>query len=387
MSVLKHRVLSLRTSMVAGLMLTTIAILIPGPTQVHALSPSTVTSSSIITTTVGTGTAGFSGDGGLATSARLNEPRDTAVGPDGSLYIADTYNNRIRKVSPQGVITTFAGNGNAAYGGDNGPATNASIRLPHDVTVDGNGVVYIADSNNNRVRRVGTDGIITTVAGTGTGGYNGDNRLATTARLKNPKSVALFGNALYIADGYNHRIRKVDLNTGIITTVVGAGTAGFSGDGGPATLAKLNTPQRIAFDSVGNLYITDTLNNRIRRVDYATGIITTVAGNGNGVFAGDGGLAVNASIRRPRGIALANDSTIYIADSENHRIRLLNLTTGIISTLAGSSTRNYVGDNGPASKAGFKNPRGLTVDAAGNLIIADTFHSVIRTIWSANPAP
>ena len=373
--------------MVAGLTLTTIAILIPQSPQVQAESPSTVTTSSIITRTAGTGTAGFLGDDGSATSARLNEPRDTAVGPDGSLYIADTYNNRIRKVSPQGVITTLAGNGTSGYGGDNGPATNASIKLPHDVTVGDDGVVYIADSHNNRVRRVGTNGIITTIAGTGAFGYNGDNRLATTATLRKPKSVALFGRGLYIADGYNHRIRRIDLDTGIITTVAGTGTAGFSGDGGPATLAKLNLPQRIAFDSVGNLYLTDTLNNRIRRVDYATGIITTVAGNGDGVFAGDGGLGVNASIRRPRGIALANDSVVYIADSENHRIRLLDLTTGIISTLAGTGNRAYVGDGGPAGKAGFKNPRGLTVDATGNLIIADTFHSVIRTISSTSSAP
>ncbi len=342
---------------------------------------------SMITTTAGTGRQGFSGDGGPARSALINQPRDSAIGPGGSLYVADTYNNRIRRVDPDGIITTIAGTGSSTFGGDGGPATSASISLPHDVTVDTNGDIYIADSKHHRIRLIDPAGTITTVAGTGSSGFNGDNRLATSAKLKHPKSVAVFGGSLYIADGMNNRIRRVDLETRLITTIAGTGVAGFSGDGGPATHAAINVPQRIAFDSVGNLYFTDTLNNRIRRVDAATGVISTVAGTGNAAFSGDGGLAVNASLRHPRGIAVVNDDILYIADSENHRIREVDLDSGVITTIAGSGSRSYVGDGGPARLAGFKNPRGLTVDPAGNLIVADTFHNAIRTIWVTAAAP
>jgi len=345
----------------------------------------TVNPSSIIHTFAGTGVAGYNGDGLLAVGETLYQPRDSAMGPDGSVYIVDTYNNRVRKVDTQGVMTTVAGNGVGGYGGDNGPATSASVKWPHDVTVDSTGIVYFADSNNNRVRRVDLNGIITTIAGTGSGGFSGDGGLATVAKLRNPKSVALFGGNLYIADSKNNRIREVDLGTGIITTVAGTGVAGFSGDGGPALSAQMNTPQRIAFDSVGNLYFTDTYNNRIRRVDAASHLITTIAGNGVQAFGGDGGPAVNASLNRPRGIALGDDDRVYIGDSGNQRVRQVIVSTGVISTLAGSGKTSYSGDGGPASAAGLYNPRGLTVDPAGDLLIADTFHNVIRII-TATPA-
>ena len=339
-----------------------------------------VSSTSTITTIAGNGVYGFAGDGGLASGALIAKPRDTAMGPDGSLYVSDTYNNRIRKIDPAGVITTVAGNGVGAYAGDNGPATSASIKWPHDVTIGPDGCLYIADSNNNRIRKVDLNGIITTVAGTGTGGYNGDNRLATTARLRNPKSVAFYGPDLYIADSMNHRIRKVDSVTGIITTVAGTGVAAFSGDGGPATAAAMNTPQRIAFDTLGNLFLTDTANNRIRRVDVTTGVISTIAGNGVSGYSGNGGLAVKAALKTPRGITVVNDNVVYISDSGNHRVRMVSLDSGIITTIAGTGSTSYTGDGGPAGAAGLYNPRGLTTNDAGDLIVADTFHNAIRLI-------
>ena len=244
-----------------------------------APSDGLVSGGSVITTIAGTGQAGFSGDGGQAVNARLNQPRDSAIGPDGSIYITDTYNNRIRRIAPSGTIATIAGNGSATYNGDNRPATTASLSWPHDVTVDGAGIVYIADSDHNRVRRVGLDGMITTIAGTGVLGSTGDGGPATSARLNKPKTVVVFGGGLYIA-GLDNKVRRVDFTTGIIARVAGTGAAGYSGDGGSALKARLNGPQRLQMDSTGNIYIADTLNNVIRRVDAATGDIRTVAGTG-----------------------------------------------------------------------------------------------------------
>ena len=328
----------------------------------------------------------MSGDGGPALSATLNEPRDTAIGPDGSIYLTDTFNNRIRRIDGvTGIITTVAGTGSDVYNGDNIPATQASLKWPHDVTVADDGTLYIADSDHHRVRRVDADtGIITTVLGTGRSGTSGDNGLGTKALLKKPKSVALYGGGLYVAD-LSNRVRRLDLATGIVTTVAGNGAAGYSGDGGPATLARLNTPQRIAIDSTGSIYIADTGNNRIRRVDGTTGIITTVAGTGVAGFSGDNGQGEAARLKAPRGVTLEGDGTLYIADSGNNRIRKLDLASGVITTIAGSA-KGFSGDGGPASAARFTNPRGLTVDAAGHLIVCDTLNSVIRVITPAAPA-
>ena len=217
-----------------------------------------------------------------------------AVDASGNLYIADTGNNRIRKVSATGIITTVAGNGSAGYSGDGGPATSAQLDGPEGVAVDGSGNLYIADTCNNRIRKVSATGIITTVAGNGSAGYSGDGGPATSAQLSLPAGVAVDGSGnLYIADSGNNRIRKVSA-TGIITTVAGNGSPGYSGDGGPATSAQLNQPAGVAVDASGNLYIADSSNNRIRKVS-ATGIITTVAGNGFDGYSGDGGPATSAA--------------------------------------------------------------------------------------------
>jgi sugar lactone lactonase YvrE len=361
------------------------------PTAARADTPPRVTPNSLITTIAGTGEAGFSGDGGPATEATFVQPRDTAVGPDGSIYVTDTRNNVVRVISPDGTISTFAGTGEPGYAGDGGPANEALLTWPHDVTVDEAGNVYIADSNNSAIRMVDAAGIITTIAGTGENGFNGDGLPALETQLKLPKSVAWYDGDLYFADSLNHRIRKVDSPEGTVTTVAGIGEQGYGGDGGPATAALLNTPQRIDLDSDGNIYLADTKNNRIRMIAASTGVITTVVGTGEAGYGGDDALAVDALIDTPRGIALADDGNLFVADSGNHRVRRVNLVNGNIYTVVGTGEAGYDGDGATAAAARVQGPRGLTITDDRRLIIADTINNVIRMVtpcedfWCGNP--
>ena len=275
----------------------------------------------VIATVAGTGDPHFAGDGGPATQAKLSPTGGIAVGSDGSLYISDRNNERIRRVGPDGVITTVAGTGGVGFTGDGGPATQATLHTPFDVAVGSDGSLYIADTNNHRIRRVGTDGIITTVAGTGVAGFAGDGGSATQAKLNQPLGVAVGSDgSLYITDINNQRIRRVGTD-GIITTVAGSANVGFAtGDGGPATQAGLNNPMGVAVGTDGSLYISDQ-SQRIRRVG-SDGIITTVAGTGVTGFAGDGGPATQAQINNIQGgIAVGPDGSLYIADANNNRIR------------------------------------------------------------------
>jgi RHS repeat-associated protein len=274
----------------------------------------------VITTVAGNGDDSFSGDGGPATQASLNGPRGVAVGPDGSLYFADIDNARIRRVAPNGIITTVAGTGNATFSGDGGPAAQASLVGPFGVAVGPDGSLYIADADNNRIRRVAPNGIITTVAGTGNATFSGDGGLATQAAVQSPRGVAVGPDgSLYVADRGNQRIRQVAPD-GIITTVAGNGVFGFSGDGGPATQASFRIPFGVATGPDGSLYIADRSNQRIRRVA-PDGIITTVAGNGSASFSGDGGPATQAALDDPNGVAVGPDGSLDIGDGNNHRIR------------------------------------------------------------------
>jgi uncharacterized protein (TIGR03437 family) len=291
-----------------------------------------VTSDGTITTVAGTGVAGFGGDGGAATGALLNQPGRGAFDQNGNLYFADQ--NRVRKIAPDGTISTVAGNGSTGYTGDGGPAISASLSLIADVVPDATGNLFVADQNNNVVRKVDPDGIISTVAGNGTQGFSGDGGLATAASLNGPVSAVVnAGGDLFICDQQNNRIRKV--SNGIITTVAGTGPSGFSGDGGPATSAQLSDPAGIRFDDVGNLYIAERVGNRIR-VLRTNGIIETVAGNGTSGYGGDGGIATSASLSIPRGLA-TYAGLVYIADSNNQRIRLLvpppSISTGGITPI------------------------------------------------------
>ena len=339
-----------------------------------------VDASGTITTIVGTGERGYSGDGGPAVAARLNLPWDLAVDGSGNLYIADTQNRRVRRVDRVGIITTVAGNGGRGFGGG-GPAVRESLDFPSGVAVDGSGNLYIAESGDGRVFRVDVSGTLTTVAGTGERGYSGDGGPAAEAQLAEPKGVAMdkAGN-LYIADSWNHRIRRVDPG-GTITTVAGTGESGYSGDGGAAATAQLNYPTGGSVDEAGNLYIADSENHRIRRVD-VSGVITTIAGTGESGYTGDGLPAAGAWLHTPKGVALDGAGNLYIADSENHRIRRVD-GTGSIATIAGMGERGYGGDGAPAGAAQLAEPTGVVLDGAGNLYIADAGNHRIRRVDSS----
>lgn len=332
-----------------------------------------------ITTVAGTGVCGFSGDGGSATQAQLKGPAGLATDGMGNLYIADLGNHVIRKVTPFGTITTIAGTGAPGYNGDDKPATNAQLAAPTDVAVDplGQGL-YIADNGNHRIRRVDlTTGIITTVAGTGQQGFSGDGGPATEATLSYPSGVALdaLGN-LYIADSQNHRIRKVDVN-GIITTVAGNGARGFSGDNGPATAASFKEPVAVAVSSTGFLFVADTADHRVRRVD-PSGTITTVAGNGT-FTAPHPGPATQSSIRWPQALAVDALGNLYIADFGSHMILRLN-PDGELSVVAGVGFPGFGGDGGPASQATLNGPSGIVMGPFGNLFFSDSLNCRVRRI-------
>jgi sugar lactone lactonase YvrE len=341
-----------------------------------------------ITTVAGTGKVGFAGDGGRALEARFREPRTAVLDAAGNLFLTDTFNHRIRRVDRSGVITTVAGSGEAGFGGDGGPATSARMKWPHSVTVDGAGNLFVADSPNSRIRRIDPRGIITTVAGNGLEGFSGDGVPATATGLNRPKGVAIGPDGmLYIADSLNNRVRRVDAQ-GIITTIAGTGQAGAEGDGGFATQAQLDRPRTLAFDIGGNLYVLEDEGNRVRRID-ARGLIVTVAGTGSPGFDGDGGPAVFARLNHPGGLAADRLGNLYIADSDNNRIRRVD-PTGIITTVAGTGEAGFGGDGGPATSARLDNPRGLVVldreavvdgdGATSALLVVDTMNHRLRRI-------
>ncbi|MCC7265032.1 MAG: hypothetical protein IT369_21200, partial [Candidatus Latescibacteria bacterium] len=337
-----------------------------------------------ITTVAGNGIAGYNNDNIQATSARLQYPHSVAVDGSGNLYIADQYNNRVRKVVlSTGVITTVAGTGTGEFSGDGGPATSAGLNNPHGVCLDGSGNLYIADVYNARIRKVVlSTGVITTVAGRGADLGNGGP--ATSAAWGYASGVAVDGSGnLYIADASQNRVRKVVLSTGVITTVAGTGSTNFTdynGDNIPAIAAQLNGPAGVAVDGSGNLYITDSNHNRVRKVVLSTGVITTVAGmSGVAGWNGDNILATSATLFQPADMALDGFGNLYIAEMGNRRIRKVD-ASGVITTVAGTGLDPYNGDNMPATSANLHHPPGVAVDVSGNLYIADYYNHRVRKV-------
>ena len=345
--------------------------------SLHGQGILTVTPSRAVTTIAGTGTPGYTGDSGAALSATLASPSGVAYDANGNLYVADAQNHVVREIFSNGQITTVAGNGVEGYGGDNGPATLAFLDTPTGVAVDSTGNIYIADSHNHRIREV-SGGNITTIAGTGAPGYSGDNGAATAAQLWLPNAVAVDSSGnVYIADTNNQRIRKIAATT--ITTIAGNGEESYAGDGAAATAAVLDQPTGVAVDASGDVYIADRHNHRVRMIT-STGTISTIAGSGipsfSGGFSGDGAGANASTLARPSGVSVDGAGNIYIADTGNQRIR--QVSGGMVTTVAGTNQQGFGGDGGPATSAILNSPKAAASDASGNLAIADKLNERLR---------
>jgi streptogramin lyase len=352
----------------------------------------------MITTVAGNSPSGYAGDGGPARDAYMNEPRMQTFDGPGTMYVVDTFNQVIRRIGRDGIITTIAGKAGGYvprkdsdckenFSGEGVPAREATMSCPHSAAVAANGDLYIADSANHVIRKVDHDsGIITSAVGEGgQNGDDGDGGPASAAHIDGPKGIVFDASwNLLIADSGNAKIRRVDAATGVITTMAGTGRSGLGGDGGPATDAELDEPRTLAVAPDGSIYFTEPKANKVRRID-PEGIITTFAGTGKAGFSGDGGPANKAQLNFNRGVNVDGAGTVWIADSLNQRIRKVG-PDGIITTAAGNgkacyySSHNTCGDGGPATAAGFATPRAMEFDDAGNLFVCDTFNERIRRI-------
>lgn len=340
-----------------------------------------VNAAGTLSVAAGTGVESFSGDGGAAAVAQLNTPSNLALDAVGNLYFSDTANNRVRQISPSGAITTVAGTGTAGFGGDSGAATLAGLDGPTGLAVDGDGNLYIADTGNNRIRKVLPNGTILSIAGNGNGAYFGDGGIAQNAAIHAPQGVAIdkAGN-LYIADTGNQRIRKA-LQNGTMTTLAGTGAAGSSGDGGPALSARLNQPANLALDGAGNLFVADAGNGSVRKIA-TDGTISTLA---SGFGAGKG--AAGGTPPGPAAVAVDGSGNVYVTDSPHNQVRVIT-PNGTVATIAGNGVCCYSGDGGPAANAKLNTPWGLAVDSAGRIFIGDSGNGAIRLIQpSGNQIP
>ena len=335
-----------------------------------------------ISTYAGTGTAGYTGDLGAATAARIAHPEGITVAANGDVYYADPDNNVIRKVTAAtGIITTVAGSGGNGSSGDGGLAILAKFKNAEGVFVVANGDLYLADTGNHEIRKVtAATGLVTLVVGSTSPGYSGDGGAATAARLRLPAAIVVAANGdMYIADTGNDAVRKVTAATGIATTYAGTGTTGYTGDGGAATSARLSGPQGLVLAANGDLYIADTGNNVIRRVTAATGVITTFAGTGTAGFLGDGGVATSARLNAPESVSISASGELYIADAGNNRIRRVS-TGGTITTVAGTGTAGAAGDGGLPTAAQLNSPHGIAVSTSGTYYISDRVNNEIRRV-------
>jgi len=333
-----------------------------------------------IKTIAGTGNGNYSGDGNVASAADLNGPYFVSLDAAGNVYILDRMNFRIRKIfASSGIIVTIAGNGGLGSTGDGSLGTAAEVR-PYGMAVDLSNNVYIADAAYHKIRKVNASGIISTYAGTGIIGSTGDGGPALAARFSAPYGMATDASGnLYIADGLANVIRKINA-AGVISRFAGNDTAGFAGDGGAAVTAKIDSPYALATDRKGNVYFSDMMNNRVRKVDVA-GIITTVAGTGTYGYSGDNGPAVGAELKRPAGLAVDTIGNLYIADADNDVIRMVD-TFGVITTVVGNGTPGFGGDLGPVNGCNLHTPFGVAVDKYGEIYIADANNQRVRKTYT-----
>jgi len=347
-------------------------------------------SGGIIQTVAGNGLYRLAGNNGPALNATIYFAEGIRSDAAGNIYFSETPLNRVRKIAPDGTISILAGSGTLGYSGDNGPATSARLALPTFLAADGAGNLYISDSANDVIRKIDSNHTITTVAGTGTPGYSGDKGPATSAKLDEPMGIDFDGEGdLWIADSLNHAIRAITPQ-GVIVTAAGTGKPGYSGDGGPAASAQLNSPQGIRIFAPGTaqeaIYFSDTGNNRVRRIRPSNGqfVIDTVAGNGMAAYSGDGGQAVNASLNNPEGLEFNSNGTLFIADRNNFVVRAVT-TSGVISTIIGNGIYNFSGDGGPINQASLEGPFDLTF-GPGGFLLTDLYTNRIREVLNTAPS-
>ncbi|MBO0735920.1 MAG: hypothetical protein J2P48_05045 [Alphaproteobacteria bacterium] len=338
----------------------------------------------IITTAVGTGEKGYRGDGGPAARALLNGPFDVGFDADGNLCFSDTFNHCIRRVDARSdIISTIAGCGEAGYSGDGGPATRARFNEPYGIAVDRSGNVYVADRHNHCVRRIdAASGIATTFAGNGSSGSGGDNGAASRAAMVEPNGLALDPGQtrLFIADVADHRVRVVDLTSGTIRTFAGTGEAEHRGDGGPAAMAGIHGARAVKVAADGTVYILERQGSTLRAVDPRSGIITTVAGTGARAYGGDDGPALAAAFNAPKELTIDHQGNLLVVDTENHLIRRIDINTKTVAAIAGCGRPGGGGDGGPALDASLDRPHGAAVAADGSIYIGDTNNHRIRKL-------
>lgn len=334
-----------------------------------------------ISTFAGTGEKGGSGDGGPATAAQIDNPFGVVRGPDGAIWFCEYTGQRIRRVAPDGTISTMAGTGAKGYSGDGGPALKATFNLPHEIRFDKEGNYYLTDMTNHAIRRVDAKtGIITTFAGTGKAGYSGDGGPADKAELKQPHSLQFGADGnLYICDIGNHVIRCVDMKTKIITTFAGTGKAGPTPDGAPIKGTPLKGPRSMDVDKDGNFWLATREGNQVFKIDPKAGIIHHIAGTGKSGFAGHGGPAKEALLSGPKGISVAPDGNVWLADCESHSIRMIDMKTGKIELIAGTGVKGNGTDADPL-KCQMARPHGVFVDADGSVFIGDSESHRVRLL-------
>ncbi|MEO6569265.1 MAG: SMP-30/gluconolactonase/LRE family protein [Opitutaceae bacterium] len=346
-----------------------------------ALTSSPAIAAWTISTFAGTGVMGFSGDGGPATAAQINDPYGIVRGPDGAIWFCERNGHRIRRVAADGTITTVVGTGKSGYSGDGGPAAEATLNQPHELRFDAQGNIFIADMSNQVVRRVDAKTkVITTVAGTGKKGYAGDGGPAQQALLDSPHSIQ-FGadGSLYICDVSNHAIRRVDLGTGLISALAGTGRPGPTPDGAPISGTPLNNPRSLDVDREGNLWLVTREGNQVLKLDLKAGKILHIAGTGEPGFTGNGGPAKLAKLSAPKGIALDRAGNAWLADTESHTLRMINARTGNIELIAGTGEMGN-GDNPDPLKTAMNRLHGVFVDADGSVFIGDSEAHRVRVL-------